>query len=124
METNKLTKGNSMTLEFTRYTNAYKGADYKDRAVSMWGEFGTELSCRQNQDTGNVYDLSAFISDDVKLYSAYDVSRNDDGSKLAFTFGDVTIYIPSEQLDEMQAHRPDVTGEGYLDIDAKKAIVI
>lgn len=110
-----------MTIQYTRYTKAYKGADYKNRRVAMTAEFGTELSGWQNQDTGNVKDLTVFIDQDVKLYHACDVSRNDDVTKLAFTFGDVTIYLTSEQLDQMQAHRTDVTGTNYLNIGNKIA---
>ena len=69
-----------------------------------------------NVDGEEIQDKDVFIGEDVKLKFATIVGVDIDRPQLAFTFGDVTIFLTSEQLDQMQAHRSDVTGESYFDI--------
>ena len=105
-----------MSIHFERYTTAHKGADYKNRSFTINGETDGMVLGLQYQSTEEVYSLSAHIDEGAKLNHACDVSGSANGSSLAFEFGGLTIYLTPEQLDQMQAHRPDVTGSNYIDI--------
>ena len=93
-----------MTIQFTRYTKPHKGAENKQRRLSIFGEVYTQITGIQSQTSEKVRDLSAFLNEDAKLLQASDVS-SDRYSCLGFTFDGITIYLTAEQLDQMQPPR-------------------
>ncbi len=100
-------------VEITRYSKAFEGADYKDRQVHIFAK-SAYVTATQLQETEEVSDVTVNVDKETKLYFACETN---DGSQ-TFQFGNVTIRLTSDQLDQMIANRTDVTGKNYMDFSA------
>tara|TARA_R100001460_G_scaffold14906_1_gene33193 strand:+ start:151 stop:489 length:339 start_codon:yes stop_codon:yes gene_type:complete len=99
-------------IEITRYSKAFDGADYKDRHLHIFAK-GAYVTATQLQETEEVSDVRVNVNKETKLYFACGTN----GSQ-TFQFGNVTIRLTSDQLDQMIANRTDVTGKNYMDLKA------
>ncbi len=99
-------------IEITRYSKAFDGADYKNRGVHIFAK-SAHITATQRQETEEVSDVSVNLDEETKLYFACEGTRH-----LSFKFGETTIRLTADQLDQMIQNRPDVTGETYMDITA------
>tara|TARA_Y100000361_G_scaffold148341_1_gene161029 strand:- start:29 stop:364 length:336 start_codon:yes stop_codon:yes gene_type:complete len=97
-------------IEITRYSKAFDGADYKDRHVHIFAK-SAYVTATQLQETEEVSDVRVNLDKETKLYFACETNGS-----LTFQFGNVTIRLTADQLDQMIANRTDVTGENYIDI--------
>ena len=99
-------------IEITRYSKAFDGADYTDRDVHIFAS-SSHITATQRQETEEVSDVSVNLDKETKLYFACE-----NNGRLSFKFGETTIRLTADQLDQMIENRPDVTGENYMDISA------